>query len=78
MTFMHNKLCNKQDGFFSSSRSYLHKGQDHEMSFKRHINHLISSAHVCFMATFSFSIIFCNVNNNFKGFHKLQGYFKSI
>jgi ATP/ADP translocase len=54
MTFMHNKLCNKQDGLFSSSRSYLHKGQDHEMSFKRHINHLISSNHVCFMATFSF------------------------
>ncbi len=51
---MHNKLCNKQDGLFSSSRSYLHKGQDHEMSFKRHINHLISSNHVCFMATFSF------------------------
>jgi hypothetical protein len=25
MTSMYNKLCNKQDELFSSSRSYLHK-----------------------------------------------------
>jgi hypothetical protein len=24
---MYDKLCNKQDGLFSSSKSYLHKGQ---------------------------------------------------
>jgi hypothetical protein len=24
---MYNKLCNKQDGLFSSSKSYFHKGQ---------------------------------------------------
>ncbi len=27
MTSMYNKLCNKQDGLFSSSMSYLHKKQ---------------------------------------------------
>jgi hypothetical protein len=27
MIFEYHKLCNKQDKLFSSSRSYLHKGQ---------------------------------------------------
>jgi hypothetical protein len=27
MTSMYNKLCNKQDGLFSFSKLYLHKGQ---------------------------------------------------
>jgi hypothetical protein len=27
MTSIYNKLCDKQDGFFSFSKSYLHKGQ---------------------------------------------------
>ncbi len=27
MIFLYHKLCNKQDKLFSSSRSYLHKGQ---------------------------------------------------
>jgi hypothetical protein len=26
MAFMYDRLCNKQDGLFSSSKSYLHQG----------------------------------------------------
>jgi hypothetical protein len=32
---MYNKLCNKQDRFFSSSRSYLDKGQGLPNEFKK-------------------------------------------
>jgi hypothetical protein len=31
---MYNKLCNKQDGLFSSSMSYLHKKQGSPNEFK--------------------------------------------
>ncbi len=72
---MCNKLCNKQDGLFYFSMSYLNKGQGPSISSKRCTNHLISSNHVYFMATFSSSILFYNINNSFKGFDKLQGYF---
>jgi hypothetical protein len=30
---MYNKLCNKQDGLFSSSKSYLHKEQGSSNEF---------------------------------------------
>jgi hypothetical protein len=30
-----NKLCNKQDGLFSSSKSYLHKGQGSPNKLKK-------------------------------------------
>jgi hypothetical protein len=62
---MYNKLCNKQYGLFSSSISYLNKGQDHKMNFSKHKNHLISSNHVHFMVVFSFLILFYNINNSF-------------
>jgi len=52
--------------------------KDHQMSFKIHTNDIILSSCACSTATFSFSILFHNVNNNFKGLHKLQEYFKSI
>ncbi len=32
---MYNKLCNKQDELFSSSKSYLHKGQESLNKFKK-------------------------------------------
>jgi len=71
MTFMYNK----QHGLFSFNKSCLHNGQDHQMSLKRHTNHLISSSHRYIMTTFSSSIIFYNVNDNSSGLHELQGYF---
>jgi hypothetical protein len=55
---MYNKLCNKQDGLFSSSMSYLHKKQGSPNEFKTHTKHLISSSHFCFMATISSFIVF--------------------
>jgi hypothetical protein len=72
---MYNKLCNKQCGLFSSSISYLHKGQDHLMNFSKHKNHLISSSHVHFMVVFSFLILFYNVNNSFSKFPKVTEIF---
>jgi len=64
MTSMYNKLCNKQDGLFSSSRSYLHKGQGyHQMSLKIHTNHLISSSCVFFMTKFSSFDTFIRIYN---------------
>lgn len=70
MTSMYNKLCSKQNGLFSNM-SYLTKGQGS-------MNNLISSNHVCFVPTCSFSIVFYNLNHNYKGFHMLQGYFKFV
>jgi hypothetical protein len=35
MTFLYHKLCNKQNKLFSSSRSYLHKGQRLPNEFKK-------------------------------------------
>jgi hypothetical protein len=78
MTSMYNKLCNKQNGLFSSNMSYLQKGQKSSNEFFKTYKPLNSSNSTCFMANFSFSILFYNVNNSFKGFHKLQGYFKFI
>jgi hypothetical protein len=54
------------------------RDKDHQMNFKKHTNHLISWSCVWFAITFSFSIIFYNVNNNSKSFHKLYGYIKFI
>jgi hypothetical protein len=73
---MYNKLCNKQDGLFSLIIHICVRGKYQKMSLKRHINHLISSSHVYFMVSFSSFILFYNVNNSSRGFHKLQGYFK--
>jgi hypothetical protein len=78
MTSMYNKLCNKQDGSFSLIIHIFIKGKDHKMSLKTHTNHFISLNHAYLMVSFSFSILFYNVNNSFMGFHKLQGYFKFI
>jgi hypothetical protein len=48
------------------------------IKFKRHTNHLISSINcVCSIKTFSSSILFYNVNNNFLKIHKLQIYLNS-
>jgi hypothetical protein len=48
------------------------------MKFKRHTNHLISSINcVCSITIFSSFILFYNVNNNSKKFHKLQIYLNS-
>ncbi len=47
-------------------------------NFKSIVNHLISSINcVCSITIFSSSILFYNVNNNFKKFHKLQIYLNS-
>ncbi len=35
MTSMYNKLCNKKDGLFSTSRSYLHKGEGSPNAFNK-------------------------------------------
>jgi hypothetical protein len=44
----------------------------------KNTNHLISSINcVCSITIFSFSILFYNVNNNFKKFHELQIYLNS-
>jgi hypothetical protein len=75
MRCMYNTLCNKQDGLFFFSMSYLNKGQGRSMSSKRCTNDLISSICVYFMATFSYSILFYNIHNILKGFDKFQGYF---
>ncbi len=75
---MFNKLCNTQDGLSSSNMTYLHKGQKSSKEFFKTYKPMLSSNLICFMATFSFFIIFYNVNNSFIGFHKLQGYFKFI
>jgi len=48
---MYNKLCNRQDGFFSN-RSYLQKNKDHQMKIKKHTNYFISLNHVYFVASF--------------------------
>jgi len=71
MISMYNKLCDKQDGFFFLVGHICIRDKDHQMIFERHINHLNSSNHVCFMVTSLNSILFYNVNNNLKGFHKL-------
>jgi hypothetical protein len=66
---MYKKIFNKQNRFIFN-RSYIYvKDKDHQMSFKKHTNHLIPSSCACLLTSFSFSILFCNVNNNFKGFH---------
>jgi hypothetical protein len=57
MTSVYNKLCNKQYGLFSSSISYLHKGQDHQMNFSKYKNHLISSSHETYSFYGSFLIL---------------------
>ncbi len=54
------------------------KDKDHQISLKGHKNHLISSSHVCFMAAFPSFVLSCNVNNNYNGSHKFQGYFRFI
>jgi hypothetical protein len=78
MTSLYNKLCNKQHGIFYLLGYICIKNKDHQMNSKRHKNHLISSNHAYFMVAFSSSILFCNANNNFKVFHKMQGYFRFI
>ncbi len=78
MTYIFNKLCNKQDGLSSSSMTYLHKGQKSSNEFLKTYKPMISSNLICFMASFSFSILLYNVNNSFISFHKLQGYFNFI
>jgi hypothetical protein len=65
---MYNKLCNKQYGLFSFNISYLHKGQDNQMSFSKHKKNLILSNDIHFMVVFSFLILFYNVNNFFSRF----------
>ncbi len=35
---------------------------------------MILSSHVCFMTSSSYFILFYNVNNDYKAFHKWQGY----
>jgi hypothetical protein len=76
---MYNELCNKQNDSFFLVGHICIRDKDHQMNFKKHINHLISSNQcACFMKTFSSFIIFYNVNNNFKGFRKLQKYFRFI
>jgi hypothetical protein len=75
---MFNKLHNKQDGFSFSNMSYLHKGQKSSNEILKTYKPMISSNLFFKMATFSFSILFYNVNNSFKGFHQLQGYLKFI
>jgi hypothetical protein len=35
MTSMYNKLCNKQAGLFSTSMSYLHKGEGSPIEFNK-------------------------------------------
>jgi len=54
------------------------RDEDHQMSFKRQTNDLISSSCACFMVAYSSYIFSYNVNNNSKSFHKLQKYFKFI
>jgi hypothetical protein len=47
------------------------------IKFKRHTNHLISSINCVCFTTFSYFILFYNVNNNSKKFHELQIYLNS-
>jgi hypothetical protein len=75
---MYNKLWNKQDGFFLLVGHVCIKKNDQQISLKGHKNHLISSSHVCFMATFPSFVLSYNVNNNSNGSHKLQGYSRFI
>ncbi len=65
------------DCFLLVSYVYIRE-KDHQMSFKRNTNHLISLNCACFMTIISSFILFYNVNNGSKGFHKLQGYFRFI
>ncbi len=48
MSFMYNKLCNKQDGFFSN-RSYLQKKQRSSNEIKKTYNpfYIIKSCLFC-------------------------------
>jgi len=68
---MQNKLCIKQVDCFFLVYHICIRDKDHQMSFKRHKNYLISLNHACFIIAFSSLILFDNVNNSFKGFHKL-------
>jgi len=78
MISMYNTLCNNQNGFFFLVCHICIRDEDHQMSFKRQINDLISSSCAYFMVAYSSYILSYNVNNNSKSFHKLQKYFKFI
>jgi hypothetical protein len=78
MTSMYNKLCNKQLDCFLLVSHICIREKDHQLSLIRITHHLILSSCACFMATFSSSILFYKNFNNFKDFHKLQGYFNFI
>jgi hypothetical protein len=75
---MYNKSHHKQDGFFPFSGSHSHNGQGSLNEVLNTYNHLISSSCLYFITSFSYSILFYNVNNSFKAFHKYQKYFRFI
>ncbi len=80
MTSMYNKLWKKQNefSFYSSRWQVIFASRTKIIKSKKHTNHLISSINcVCSIIIFSSFILFYNVNNNFKRFHKLQMYFNS-
>jgi len=56
---MYNKLCNKLLLLFFIGHVCI-MDKDHQMKFKRYINHSISSSYVWLMATFS-SFIMLNI-----------------
>jgi hypothetical protein len=78
MSSMYNKSHHKQDGFFPLVGHICIMDKDHWMKFKIHTNHLISSSCLYFITSFSFSIMFYNVNNSSNVFHKYQKYFRFI
>jgi hypothetical protein len=71
MTSMYNKLCNKLNGLFFFSKSYLHKVQGSPNECKKTYKPLY------LMKSFLFydKIFICNpilqCNNSYIGFHKL-------
>jgi hypothetical protein len=60
-------------GCFTLASHIFMRDKDHKMNLKRHASHLITSSWTCCI-----TIIFYNVNNNSKHFHKLQINYKFI
>lgn len=75
MTSMYTILCNKI-WFFSLVSHICIRDEDHQMNYKIHTIRLISSSRACSIAKSSSSILFYNVNDDYKSLHKLQGYFR--
>jgi hypothetical protein len=67
MTFIYNKLWNKQDGFLNFSNSYLHKGKIWWNDLKKTYKPFDLIKLCLFYGNICIFDLFCNVNNSFTG-----------